>query len=83
MNAIEKLRLHHREVCEPCIVNGKIIEFTELPEGLKEEFCDYNEELDYLLYCKKCEVYFLIPTDLEILKQFKNEENVDTPKDNG
>jgi hypothetical protein len=74
MNAIENLRRHHREVCEPCIINSKIIEFNELPEKLKYEFCDYNDELDFLLHCKKCGAYFLIPTDLEILKMINNEE---------
>jgi len=74
MNCMEKLRHHHREVCEPCIWNSRIIGFEELPENLKDEFCDYNCELDFLLHCKKCQIYFLIPTDLEILNMFKDEE---------
>lgn len=69
MNCIENLRLHHSDVCEPCIWNGKIIEFEELPEEQKFEFCDYDKDSDFLLHCKKCQVYFLIPSIQEEQKQ--------------
>ncbi len=63
MNSIEKLRHHHQEVCEPCIWNGKIIEFDELPEKLKYEADSYDKEKDLLLYCEKCNYYFFLNTD--------------------
>ena len=62
MNCIENLKAHLRE-CEPCIKEAFIIEFEELPEEKKYDFDDYNKEQDYLLYCKKCSIYKLIPTD--------------------
>ena len=61
MNCIEALLLHHTEVCEPCIWNAKIIEYEELPEDEKYNFDDYDKEKDYLLHCKKCNVYKIVP----------------------
>ncbi len=74
MNCIEKLRLHHREVCEACMWNGKIIRFDELTEEAKYEYHYYDEEKDYLLYCKKCQVCWLIPSDPEDSKQEERHE---------
>ena len=61
VNCIELLQQQLQE-CAPCIWNGKIIEFDDLPESEKERFHYYDKDLDYLFYCKKCEVYKLLPT---------------------
>ncbi|MBN8837084.1 MAG: hypothetical protein J0I09_07490 [Sphingobacteriia bacterium] len=61
MNPIEALNNHVKENCLPCYVNALIIEFEELPEEKKEEFCYYEKDKHFILYCNKCEVYKLIP----------------------
>jgi hypothetical protein len=63
MNCFEKLRRHHKEVCEPCIWNGKIIEFEQLPEELKYEADYYDKDKDLLFYCEKCKFYGIIEGD--------------------
>lgn len=63
MNCIEKLQVYLKEECEPCIWYGEIIEFEELPEELKYEVDYYEKDKDYLIYCKRCQVYKLIPGD--------------------
>lgn len=62
MNCIEKL-IELTKECEPCIWYGKIIEFEELPEKEKYNFDNYEEDMDYIVYCEKCKIYKLIQSD--------------------
>jgi hypothetical protein len=62
-NCIENLRTYHREICEPCIWNAQIIEFEQLPEEEKYNYDYYDKDKDYLIYCKKCKVYKIIPSE--------------------
>jgi hypothetical protein len=63
VNCIEKLDVYLRGECEPCIRNGKIIEFEELPEHLKYEVDYYDKDKDFILYCEPCKVYKLLEGD--------------------
>jgi|GEM_PF-4042337 len=63
MNCIEKLKEYTENVCEPCYWNAQIIEFKQLPEHEKYNYDYYDKDKDFLIYCKKCEVYKLIFSD--------------------
>jgi hypothetical protein len=63
MNCIENLKEYTENACEPCYWNAQIIEFEQLPEKEKYNFDYYDKDKDFLIYCKKCEVYKLIPSD--------------------
>lgn len=60
MNCMEALTEQLKE-CEPCKLNAFIIEFEELPEDQKMNFSKYNEETDFILHCKLCNVYKILP----------------------
>lgn len=47
--------------CEPCRVHSFIIEFEELPEHEKPNFDYYDKNEHFILYCKLCKIYKLIP----------------------
>lgn len=59
MNAIEALKEQCR-VCEPCILNAKIIEFEQLPEHEKLNFDWYEKNKHFIIYCEPCRVYKLL-----------------------
>jgi hypothetical protein len=62
MNYIEALN-EQLERCDPCIVNAFILDFHELPEEQKFNFDYYDKDKHFILYCKKCKVYKLLPED--------------------
>lgn len=51
--------------CEPCRVNSFIIEFQELPEHEKERFDFYDKNEHFLIHCKLCNTYKIIPDPVE------------------
>ncbi len=58
----ENLQAYLKE-CEPCRMNSFIIEFEQLPEKEKQYFDYYDKDKDLILYCTKCNIYQLIPTE--------------------
>ncbi len=47
--------------CEDCRINSFIIEFEELPEDQKQRFATYDKKQHFLLHCKPCETYSILP----------------------
>lgn len=47
--------------CEPYRVNSLILEFEELPEVEQIILQHYNKTTDFILHCKECEIYKLLP----------------------
>lgn len=53
--------------CEPCRVNSFIIEFNELPEDQRENFEFYDKNDHFLIHCKLCDTYKILPDPVEKL----------------
>lgn len=64
MNCIEALA-NQTKVCELCLVNAIIIEFEDLPEHEKYNFDHYEPEKHFLIYCKPCDKYKILPEPFE------------------
>lgn len=64
MNCMQALQAHLIK-CEDCRVNSFIIEFEELPEDQKQRFMFYNASEHFLLHCRQCEVYKILPEQIE------------------
>lgn len=60
MNCMEALAAQ-LIACEPCRQNAFIIEFAQLPEHEKYNFDWYDKNEHFLIHCKKCEVYKILP----------------------
>lgn len=60
MNCIEALA-EQLNKCEPCRINSLIVEFEELPDTEKIILQQYDKATDYILYCKECNIYKLLP----------------------
>ena len=60
MNCIEALAEQLRK-CEPCRVNSFLIEFEELPETEQILLQHYDKATDFILYCKECKIYKILP----------------------
>lgn len=67
MNCIEALA-HQLRKCEPCKLNSFIIEFDELPEDQRVNFDFYDKSEHFLLHCKLCDTYKILPDALEEIK---------------
>lgn len=55
----------HLNKCEACRINSFIIELEELPEYQKQRFEAYDINKRFILYCRPCEVYMMLPEPID------------------
>jgi hypothetical protein len=64
MHCIEALH-EQLEKCEPCRYHAIIVDYEKLPPNQQSRLEMYNEEMDFILYCQKCDFFELLRGFLE------------------